>query len=309
LARLLSTAFLVALLGATAWAFTLTQRAKLEPSPIRQAQADRIFSPACDCDRRVARIDFTLRRDDELTVWMERDGERVRTLVPGRGYAAGPVSLVFDGISEQGETLPDGAYRPVIRLERQHRTIRLANEIVLDTKPPAIRVPRRVYTHLSPDGDGRKDVFRAPYRVSEPASAILLVDDRRVLETRPGLEGVLRWDGTVGSRLARAGNHVLTASARDAAGNVAEPVPFAIVRIRYVALGRDRVVARPGTHFAILVLADAPVVRWRLAGREGTAATAGGQTTLRLRAPGRGGVFKLYVSASGHAAEAAVVVG
>jgi hypothetical protein len=309
LARLLSTAFLVAMLGATAWAFTLTERATLEPSPVQRARLDATFSPACDCDRRVARLDFALRDDDELTVWMERDGERVRTLVPGREYDAGRVSLVFDGIAETGETLPDGTYRPVIRLARRHLTVRLANQTVLDTRPPSIRVPRRIYTHISPDGDGRKDAFAVGYRTSEPASAILLVDGRTVLETRSGRGGVLRWDGTVGGRVASPRNHVLTASARDRAGNVAEPLPFAVVRIRYVSLGRDRVVARPGTHFAILVLADAPVVRWRLARRQGTAATAGGRTTLRLRAPARGGVYKLYVSASGHAAQATVVVG
>jgi hypothetical protein len=310
LARLLSTAFLVAMLAATGWAFALTQRAKRELSPIHRTQVDRIFSPACDCELQSARILFHLREDEPLTVWVEREGERLRTLVSNQPYSAGPVSLVFEGITERGETLPDGTYHPVVRLEDQHRTIRLPNEIVLDTKPPMIRVPRRVYTHISPDGDGRKDVVRVPYRVSEPANAILRVGGRRVAYTRfRRTEGVLRWNGRIRGRLAAEGNHVLTATARDRAGNVARPRPFAVVRIRYVQLGRDRVVARPGTHFPVLVLADAPVVRWRLARRSGTARPVGGRTTLRLRAPTRIGVYQLVVSGSGHAARATVVVG
>ena len=77
--------------------------------------------------RRRSRLFFRLRKRDHLTVWMEHDGKRLRTLVSGRSYPAGPVTLAFDGISDDGLTLPDGVYRPVVRLKRDHRTIELPN--------------------------------------------------------------------------------------------------------------------------------------------------------------------------------------
>jgi hypothetical protein len=305
-ARVLSTAFCVALLAATAGAFALTQGAKTELIPIYRTHVDKVFSPDCNCETNVARIDFSLRKKEKLTVWLEHNGRRVRTLVPGRTFARGRVHLAFDGIDDEGLTLPDGAYRPVVHLAGEHRTIQLPNTIVLDTTPPVVTVRHRIYTHISPDGDGHNDVFRIRYSVNEPAHGILLVDHHQVEFTRfHRLHGVLQWNGKIAGRRVRPGNHLLEISAQDLAGNRAAPFPFAIVAVRYVSLGRDRVLARPGGRFAILVLADAPRVTWRLHGRSGTARPG----TLHLRAPKAKGVYRLYVTAAGHAAKALVVVG
>jgi len=303
--RLPSTAFCVALLAATAAAFALTQGPKTEPVPIYAAHADAVFSPDCNCGTSVARIDFRLRTHDRLTVWMERDGKRVRTLVPGRTYAPGFVALQFDGVDDRGLTLPEGSYRPVVRLAHEHRTIELPSATVLDTTPVDVHVRHRVYTHISPDGDGRNDVFRIPYSVSRPAHGILIVDRRRVAFTPLRLHGTLAWNGRIGGRLVRPGNHVLEISAQDRAGNRTAPFPFAVVTVRYVSVGRSRVLVRPRGRFAILVLADAPRVEWRLHGGHGTAPPG----TLRLRAPARAGVYRLYVSEGAHAARVLVVVG
>jgi hypothetical protein len=308
LPRVLTTAFLVALLAATAGAFALTGRAKLERSPVYATRVHgEVFSPACDCDRAVARIDFRLRSRDRVSVWVERDGERMLTLVPGRTFAAGApgVSLVFDGITDAGLTLPDGLYRPVVHLGRQHRTIELPDLIELDTKAPAVRAPRRVYTRISPDGDGHNDVYRVHYRLNEPGHGVLLVDGRQVARAPVrSRQGALVWNGRIDGRTARRGPHVLKITAEDAAGNRARPFPFAVVTVRYVALGRSRVVARPGTHFAILVQSDAPKVAW-LFNRARGAASPG---TLRFRAPRKRGVYRLYVTDGEHAAKALVVV-
>ncbi len=74
---------------------------------------------------------------------------------------------------------------------REHRTITLPNKIELDTTPPrSCTFANRIYTHISPDGDGRNDVFRVPYRLNEPAHAILLVDGRQVdLHAQPAAAG------------------------------------------------------------------------------------------------------------------------
>jgi hypothetical protein len=301
LARVLSTAFVVVLLCATAGAFALTQGAKLELSPIFRTNVGKVFSPG----EGGAPVEFSLRKGDRMTVWVERNGKRVATISPGRHVPAGRVRLMFEGFTETGRVLPDGVYSPVVHLAQQHKTIRLPNRIRLDSKPPVITVKHPQHAIISPDGDRRKDVFRARYTLNEPAHAILYVNHRRVLYTlRKPLSGELHWNGKFGARAARPGNYLLEASATDEAKNRAKPTPFAIVQVRYVALGRKRVIARPGGRFAIRVSTDAPTVRWTLHGRTGLARRG----TLRLRAPRSKGVFKLYVSANGHAAKATVVV-
>lgn len=303
---MISTAFCVALLAATAGAFALTEGAKLELSPIYRTHVSKVFSPDCNCPTSAASIDFQLRKADRLTVWVERDGERVRTIVPGRSYRKGEVSLEFDGISDGGLTLPDGVYLPVVHLARSHRTIRLPNPIVLDTKPPRVQVRHRIYTHISPDGDGRHDVFRISYRLSERGHGILIVDGRNAEFTRGlRLAGVLTWNGKLDGRVVETGNHVLEISAQDAAGNRAKPFPFAVVTVRFVRLGRTRILARPRSRFAVRVITDSPTISWLFNRARGTARTH----TLRLRAPARRGVYRLYVQAGGHAAKALVVVG
>ncbi len=308
MARVLSTAFCVALLAATAGAFALTEGAKTELIPIYGTRIDKIFSPTCslrNCRKQVADIDFRLRKRQHIVVWMERDGNRVSTIVPGRTYPRGEVRLVFDGISDAGLTMPDGSYIPVVRLP--HRTIRLPNTIVLDTKPPrVVHVRHRIYTHISPDGDGRDDVFRVPYRLSEPAHAVLLVDHRQVEFVRFAVQhGLLSWNGKVDGRLARPGNHLLEIAAQDAAGNRSKPFPFAVVTIRYLQLVRTRILVRPGGRFAVRVLTDAKTVSWLLDRGRGSVDSH----TLRLRAPVKPGVYRLNVTAAGHTVKALVVVG
>jgi hypothetical protein len=305
LARLLSTAFLVALLATTAGAFALTEGANVEQSPIFGARAADAFSPGLS----TAEIDFRLRKADHVTVWVTRDGRRVATIVPGHTYPHGPVRLEFSGITSTGLTMPQGTYVPVVHLDRAHRTVTLPTPIRLDTRPPSITVPHRVYTHISPDGDGRRDVFRARFALDGPAHAILTVRGRPVDVTPIGRRrGILEWNGRLDGRVVRPGNYVLRAAARDAPGNTSRPFAFAVVTVRYVLLGRTRVVTSPKARFGILVLADAPRVSWLFARGRGVAATGRGHTTLRLRAPRRPGVYRLYVTASGHTAKALVVV-
>src|SRR5262245_31444016 len=146
--RLLSTALCVVLLAATAGMLAVTHRAKSELVPLYEPRVDALFSPNCNCDTGVAKIDFWLRPRAHLSVWVEHDGRKALTIVPGRTYSAGPVALEFTGISADGITLPDGSYTPVVRIG--HLTVRLPNRIVLDTKPPRLEVRHRIYTHISP---------------------------------------------------------------------------------------------------------------------------------------------------------------
>jgi hypothetical protein len=303
-ARLLSTVLLLALLVGSASAFALTEGLKLEKTPVFGTSVDKVFGPQGRVrDKQQANIFFKLRKPERLTVWIEKGDERVRTIVPGKRFPKGPVALLWDGFSDSGRLLGDGDYQPVVRLS--HQTIRLPNEIHLDAIPPSIQVKHPLHGLISPDGDKRRDTFSVPYKVSEPAHGILLVNGRRVLYTRSQVEtGRLSWNGKLNGRPAAPGNYLLTAQAEDTAGNASKAQPFAIVQVRYLALGRKRVIAKPGTRFAIRVSTDAPTVRWVLGGRTGTAPRG----TLHLTAPKTPGAYTLYVSANGHAAKAAVVV-
>ena len=306
-ARVLSTALVLVLLAATAAAFALTEGAKLEKSPIYAPHIDPVFSPDGKL-KPVAHIDFRVRPRERIDVWIQNaDGDRITTLVTHRTVAARTkVSLVWDAFTEHGLAAPDGVYQPVVKLERSHRTIVLPSDIRLDTKPPVITAhPGTKYPIVSPDGDGRGDTFRIPYKVSERAHAILLVRGRQVLYTRTQKEtGELVWTGKQDGRSLPPGRYVLGVAAKDVAGNRSKGTPVAIAQIRYVTLARKRVVVRPGGKFAIRVSTDHPSVEWRLHGRHGTLPRG----TLHQRAPKSAGVYRLYVTVGSHTAVCSVVV-
>jgi hypothetical protein len=305
-ARVLSTAIVLALLAATAVAFAITEGAKLEHSPILRTKVDPVFSPAGKA-MPVAHIKFRLRTRELISVWIEdEDGRRVANLLVNRTYRAGSnLDLVWDGVASNGIVEPDGVYRPVVKLARSHRVITLPSPIRIDTKPPVITVRHPLYPILSPDGDGRRDSFSVHYTLNESAHGILLVRGRQVEFTRGQKKaGVLTWNGKLNGRPARRGHYLLTVSAQDEAGNVAKGFPFAIAQIRYLTLARDRVVVKPDGRFALRVSTDYPTVGWRLHGASGVERRG----TLRFRAPKRAGVYRLYITAGPHSAKCAVVV-
>ncbi len=69
----------------------------------------------------------------------------------------------------------------------------------------------------------------------------------------------MSWNGTIDGKLQPPGRYVLEIAAQDAAGNRSKPFPFAVVAIRYIALGRTNIAGR----------AEAPLLGLRADGREG----------------------------------------
>ncbi|HEV7641209.1 MAG TPA: hypothetical protein VGO39_10125 [Gaiellaceae bacterium] len=311
MARVLSTAVVLALLTATALAFVVTERAKLEKSPITGTQVPYpVFSPS-GVGPKTAEVMFRLRTRQRLEAWIQDSrGTRVRTLQLPRTFKRGAkLDLVWDGFTDGGTLAADGVYLPVVKLS--HRVFVLPSKITLDTKPPVITVRHPQYPILSPDGDQRHDSFTVPYRISERAHAILFVRGTRVEYTKSQKQfGQLRWTGKLATppgtppKPVRPGRYLLTVAARDEAGNQSKPYPFAIAQVRYITLARDRVIVRPGGKFALRVSADTPSVRWTLHGRSGTQRSG----TLHFTAPKSAGVYRLYVMAGSHAAKCTVVV-
>ena len=313
MARVLSTAFCVALLAATAIAFAFTEGAKTELSPIYQTKIPHVFSPTCNlhqqgCRTNVEDIDFTLRKKQHLRVWIEQNGTPVATVVAGETFPKGPVKLQFTGLADDGVTiLPDGIYYAVISLTGEHRVITLPDKIQLDTTAPqVIAFRKQIYTHISPDGDHRHDEFLEPYTLNLPGHGVLLVNGHQAEFTRRlRLHGTLVWNGEIDQHLQPPGRYVLYIAAEDAAGNRSKPFPFAVVTIRYVELGRKTIEVAPLHRFSLFVLTDAKEVSWLLDRGHGQSSLH----TLRLRAPRKPGRYSLYVTASGHTARATVVVG
>jgi hypothetical protein len=307
--RVVSTAIVLALLAASAGAFALTERAKLERSPIYGTKVvNPVFSPA-GTSKPTVTIAFRVRPSERLDAWIvDAEGRKVTDLITNRSVRPHQrLDLVWDGLDPQGLQAPDGVYRPVVKLLRSHRTITLPSDLTIDTKPPVIQVAHPQFPIISPDGDGHADVFRVPYTVNEPAHAILLMRGVQVVRTHGRkLHGVLTWNGFYPhtTRPLPPGRYVLGVEAEDTAGNRSPILRFAIAQIRYVTLARDRVVARAGGRFVIRVSTDAPTVEWRLNGRSGTLPRG----TLHLRAPRKRGVYRLYVTVGKHSDTASVVV-
>jgi hypothetical protein len=212
---------------ATATAFAVTQRLKLEPSPISRTRVSDELSPVCRCASKTASIEFSLRRADDVRIAV-RTGSGEVTVADG-SFAQGDVHVRWDGRDASGEIVPDGTYYPFVELKRAGRTIDLPNPIRVDTIRPSIK-----FTSLRPR------VFRPgteklkmTYTVSEHAHALLFVDGRRrVFTASTRLRGRLQWYGKVHGRAIRPGRHKLKLVAEDLAGNRSAPTHVVIVRVR-----------------------------------------------------------------------------
>jgi hypothetical protein len=296
----------LALLGATAAAFAVTERLKLERSPITGTRVDRVFSPVCECARDGATISFVLRRRETVTVsLLDENGRSVSTIVRKRPEPAGRVTYVWDGRDSFDHVVSEGLYRPRVDLERNGRTIVLPNPIRVDTTAPRITLVRVRPRVFSPDSDGRRDRVVATYTIDERARATMLVDGRRrVLGKFSRQRGTLTWFGRFAGEPVRPGTYEIRLRAIDRAGNRSLRTRAVTVLVRYVVLSRERIEVVAGKRFSVRVLTDADSYRWLFAGRRGI----GRREALVLRAPDEPGPYTLYVTAGGHAARAAVDV-
>jgi hypothetical protein len=215
------------LIVATATAFAVTQRLKLEPSPISRTRVSDAFSPVCRCPSKAANIEFSLRRADDLRIAV-RVGTGEVTVAEGQ-FAQGDVHVRWDGRDASGEIVPDGTYYPFVDLQRAGRTIDLPNPIRVDTIRPSIK-----FTSLTPRAfRPGVEKLRVTYTVSEHAHALLFVDGRRrVFTNTTRLRGKLQWRGKMRGRPIRPGRHKLKLVAEDLAGNRSAPTPWVVVRVR-----------------------------------------------------------------------------
>ena len=294
------------LLGATAAAFAVTERLKLERSPITGTQVDKVFSPVCECARDVAVISFVLRRRETVTLdILDKNRRSIRTVVRDQREPGGRAFFTWDGRDNLDRVVAEGVYRPRVQLERHGRTIVLPNPIRVDTTAPTVLLVRVFPRVFSPGSDGNRDRVTASYRIDERARAIMLVDGRQRVQSKfPRLEGQLVWFGRVNGSTVRPGTYEIRLRAVDRAGNRSVRTRAVPVRVRYVELSRERIAVGAGRRFSVRVLTDADSYRWLFAGRRGR----GERKVLVLRAPEEAGTYSLYVRVGTRAARAEVLV-
>lgn len=300
MARFLPVVLVVGLLGGSAAAFAVTERLKLERSPIFATQVGKVVSSS---GRRV-KIDFRLRKADNLSVAIVDSRDQVvRALVSSHHVVAGPQKLNWNGRDDSGSPVPDGVYKPRVHLASAHRTILLPNPIVVDTKVPQISLSGRNLTVVSPDGDARHDYLKVSFKTSEPARAELYSNGRLVVKQRSFSTRSLQW-GRGNGMPARPGLYRLQLRAIDEAGNQGALSPVFTLRIRYIELGRHVIRAKAGGRIRVRVSTDAHFYYWRIGPRHGRVHAR----VLSLSA-GPAGRYQLVVTERGHSARALVVVG
>jgi hypothetical protein len=310
--RIAVTVLVLALLGGTAAAFTMTEALKLERPPVTAPRFDKVFSPTCGCSTSAARLAFHLRRADRLDLVIVSGDEPVRTLATDLEHARGRVLVRWNGRDDDGAILPDGVYRLRVELADAGRTVVIPKKIRIDTRAPALELVRTAPLAFSPDGDGRRDTLRAAYRADEDAAPVLSVDGRIAVEGRVKRAGerAVVWDGRVGERSLRAGVYRVLLRARDRAGNLSSAAAFS-AGIRYVDVVPSAIVARRGTRFRFRVLADAASFSWILRRAHGRVVRADvgakpGAITVQLPRRIRPGRYVLEVTANGHRDRASV---
>lgn len=259
---------MLALLAASATAFAVAQRFKLQRAPVTQPRFTRVFGPMCGCDKATARLSVRLRRAESLgAAIVTMDGDHVRTLATGLEQPPGRVQFTWDGRDDAGKIVAEGRYRLRLRLERAGRTIIVPTPVRVDTTPPRVELIAVKPRVISPDEDGRADRARYTYRSSEFGYPVVYVNGEYTARGRhwPAGVGKAQWRARAGGgTFLPAGIYRTRLAVVDVAGNSSEPTEEVVVRIRLIDLAERRLVARRGGRITIHVDVDAKSVSWAI---------------------------------------------
>lgn len=306
------TVLVLALIGGTTAAFTITEALKLEPTPITAKRAEELFSPGCGCPTGVAKLSMRLRRNDRLDLDILAGGEPIRNLARDLEAKKGRVRVRWDGRNDAGEIVPDGSYRLRVHLRDDDRTVVIPRTIRVDTESPDFEILDVDRPVISPDDDGRRDSVRIGYESSEDGAAVVFVNGRLAAEGafNPAGEADVAWDGHVDGRAVPAGDYTLFLRVRDAAGNLSAPATVS-VEVRYIELVQSVLEVPRGGKLRFRVLTDAERFSWSLQHARGGVTrfdVEPGAVVVRLPARTRPGRYVLEVEANGHRDRAVVRV-
>jgi hypothetical protein len=291
------TLIVAGLLAATATAFAVTERLKLEDSAVISTTFASRFSPKLVDER----IGFRLRREENISLDIsDSKGTIVKHGVGSGVFGQAYHQFAWDGRDDSGQIVRDGTYHVELTLKDEDRTIEFPRPVVVDSTPPTIKNVTIRHRLFSPDGDKRADWVDVRYRFDEPAWAILYVDGKRVGRSyRKKPTGTYPWYG----HGKKPGEYRLALAAQDLAGNKAGSTRAFTVRLRYIDLFKHKFTLR-GRILRVRVSTDAKTVGWRLGRMRGNAKPP----LIRLPVPSKPGRYTLTVAANGHRTRATVVV-
>lgn len=224
---------------ATVGAFVMTQSLKQEvPVVLRFATSPQDISPNGDRVRDRTRIGFDLSEPAEVSFSIiDGEGNELRRLVDDRPLAGDTRHrFAWDGRDDDGNTVPDGAYRMRVIRRKEGRVLDSIKKVRVDTVAPKVRLTRATPGVIDPSS-GKPVRVRLRYegpRNSHPEFRVFRTDDgpARVVRRFRGdrsLGGF--WNGRVISgRLAVDGDYAFQVRVRDLAGNetlAPDPAPSA----------------------------------------------------------------------------------
>jgi len=223
---------------ATLGTFFAAQRLKTEvPVVLRFAGDPRHISPNNDGVRDSTRVGFDLSEPAEVSFGIvDAEGNQVRQIFSERRLAGDTKHRFrWDGRDDDGEVVPDGRYRLRVVRRDQAQPLDSIKKIIVDTRPPKVRVAAVRPNVISPGVRGGAKRVRVRY--SGPINA---APEFRVWRTDVnGPPAIVRrfrgnahsgvWDGTVREGPTRDGSYAFTVVVRDKAGNRTEapssPIP------------------------------------------------------------------------------------
>ena len=227
--------FVLALLLASAAAFAVAERLKLERSPVAAPDLERVIGPVCECEQAEGTLSVRLRQPAVVTASVvDADGDTVRVLAERERNPRGRVTWTWDGRDGNGDVVQDGLYRLRLELANRDRAITVPTPVRIDTKPPRVRLLEAGPTTITPDknADGAHQI-RYSYVSTERGYARVEVEGELMVRGRPypAGEGRVRWRGRKDGGPAPPGLYRTVLVVVDRAGNRSNPTRPVEVRI------------------------------------------------------------------------------
>jgi N,N-dimethylformamidase beta subunit-like, C-terminal len=315
-----------AIVLATIAAFFVTQQLKGEsPLVLRFAANPDAISPNGDGVRDGSSVGFDLSRKARLSfLVIDSEGRDVRRFLNERRLPGDSKHRYFwDGRDNQGRRVPDGTYRLQVVDRDEGRVINSIKSILVDTKPPRVRLLSARPGVIAPGDPGQHPQVVIRYagpRNQAPEFRIFRTDEgapRVVARFRGDNRREAVWRGSIRGHPATDGDYAFTVTVRDKAGNRAV-APAAIPTARIAGPGTGVAVRHLTLQGPVTVVPAGALVRFaagpysrrfrfslsRLGSRRpvGSGKRVGGPFRVRIPRRSRTGLYFVSATAGGRTA-------